>query len=346
MDNATASPFTPRHSMNANIASLTRRLLTFTLAAASLLSTLTTRAAEAKKDDTFLDAKDAGADFQVQGEYAADKLGAQVIALGNGTFRAVFHQGGLPGAGWDGEAKVEIDGKTADGKTTFAAADGKGYSAEITDGTTLTGKTDAGVSFSLKKIVRESPTAGAKPPAGAVILFDGANADAWAGGHTDQRNLLASGSKTKQLFGDFTLHVEFLLPFKPFGRGQGRANSGVYMQDRYEVQVLDSFGLKGLNNECGGIYTKAAPRVNMCFPPLSWQTYDIDFTAARFDDAGKKTKNAIATVKHNGVLIHEQYEIPGPTGGGAPEKPTPGAIQLQGHGNPVFYRNVWIVEKK
>ena len=332
--------------MNASFTQFTRRLLLFTLAVAGLLATLNLRAAEAKKDDTFLDPKDAGADFLVQGEYVGEKLGAQVIALGNGTFRAVFHQGGLPGAGWDGQAKIEVAGKTAEGKTTFATADGKGYAAEITDGTTLVGRTETGAGFNLKKIVRESPTVGAKPPAGAVVLFDGANADAWAGGHTDARNLLASGSKTKQAFGDFSLHVEFLLPFKPFGRGQGRANSGVYMQDRYEVQVLDSFGLKGLNNECGGIYTKAAPRVNMCFPPLSWQTYDIDFTAARFDDAGKKTKNAIATVKHNGVLIHEQYEIPGPTGGGAPEKPTPGPIQLQGHGNPVFYRNVWIVEKK
>ena len=172
------------------------------------------------------------------------------------------------------------------------------------------------------------------------------SASAWNGGHMDERNLLAAGIKSKQSFGDFTLHVEFLLPFKPAARGQGRGNSGVYLQDRYEVQVLDSFGLKGLNNECGGIYTKAAPSVNMCFPPLTWQTYDIDFTAARFDADGKKTKNAIATVKHNGVLIHDQFEITGPTGGGAPEKPTPGPIQLQGHGNPVFYRNIWIVEKK
>ena len=317
-----------------------------TLAIATLLVSLATHAADTKPEGTYLDPKEAGPGYQIQGEYTGHKLGAQVIALGNSTFRTVFHHGGLPGAGWDGKDKVEIEGKTANGKTTFAAPDGKGYSAEITDGTTLTGKTDAGASFTLKKILRESPTLGAKPPAGAIVLFDGSNADAWAGGHTDQRNLLAAGTKTKQTFGDFTLHVEFLLPFKPLGRGQGRGNSGVYMQDRYEVQVLDSFGLKGLNNECGGIYTKAAPKVNMCFPPLTWQTYDIDFTAARFDETGKKTKNAIVTVKHNGIPIHEQFEITGPTGGGAPEKPTPGPIQLQGHGNPVFYRNVWIVEKK
>jgi len=109
--------------------------------------------------------------------------------------------------------------------------------------------------------------------------------------------------------------------------------------------VLDSFGLKGENNECGAIYSQIAPKVNMCFPPLTWQTYDIDFEAAQFGPDGKKSKNAVVTAKQNGVIIHEKQEIKGPTGGGKPENPNGGAIQLQGHGNPVFYRNVWIVPK-
>jgi hypothetical protein len=138
-----------------------------------------------------------------------------------------------------------------------------------------------------------------------------------------------------------------MLPFKPAARGQGRGNSGVYMVDHYEVQVLDSFGLEGKDNECGGIYTQKAPLVNMCLPPLQWQTYDIEFTNAEIDSQGKKVKNARITARHNGTLIHDGVEIARPTGGGdnRPEG-TPGALRLQGHGNPLQYRNIWIVEKK
>jgi hypothetical protein len=162
----------------------------------------------------------------------------------------------------------------------------------------------------------------------------------------DDRKLLAAGCKSKESFSDFTAHLEFLLPFKPLGRGQDRGNSGVYVQDRYEIQVLDSFGLKGENNECGGIYTFAKPAVNICFPPLTWQTYDIDFTTAKYDDSGKKLKNAILTLRHNGVVIHDNLELKGPSpGNGKPEDGTGGPFQLQGHDNPVFYRNIWVVRK-
>jgi hypothetical protein len=147
-------------------------------------------------------------------------------------------------------------------------------------------------------------------------------------------------SKTKH--GNVKLHIEFMLSFMPAGRGQGRSNSGVYLAGRHECQVLDSFGLSGENNECGGIYSIAKPAVNMCFPPLKWQTYDIEYRLATAD------KGATMTVLHNGVKIHDNVEIKKKTTSavdGGPDS-TPGPIHMQDHGNPVLYRNAWVVELK
>ena len=297
---------------------------------------------EKPKPPTFLTVETAGPDYAVQGEYLNDWGGAQVIALGDDNFRLVTYKGGLPGAGWDKETKNEVEGKRVGEKIVFTGKDE--FKAELVGGK-ISITTANGGPYTMAKTSRNSPTLGAKPPKGAVVLFGGGNAGEWRDGHLDDRGLLAAGTTSKRKFQNFSMHAEFLLPFKPLGRGQDRGNSGVYLQDRYEVQVLDSFGLKGEDNECGGIYTKARPAVNMCFPPLVWQTYDIDFEAAKFGADGKKTSNAIATVKHNGVVVHDKFEINGSTGGGQPEGPSPGPIQLQGHGNPVFYRNVWVAEK-
>jgi hypothetical protein len=150
---------------------------------------------------------------------------------------------------------------------------------------------------------------------------------------------------TKRKFEDFELHIEFRTPFMPDARGQGRGNSGVYLQGRYEVQVLDSYGLEGKDNECGGIYKVGAPLVNMCLPPLQWQTYDIMFRAPRFNAGGTKAEDAVITVVHNGVTIHDRRRIPGPTGGALDGKVAePGGIYLQDHGNPAQFRNIWLVE--
>jgi hypothetical protein len=321
--------------------------MTRTLVPALLLATATfstwAYAADANQD-LALEPDKAGPDFALQGEYEAtpaDKLGVQVIALGGGTFRVCVETGGLPGAGWDGMGKSEIEGKADAGKL---AVSGKGWNVTLGDGTVTAVEDTTKRTVTLKHVVRQSPTLGAKPPAGAVVLFDGTNTDAWEGS-MDERKLLKYGATTKQKFTNFTIHLEFRLPFKPYGRGQDRGNSGLYFQQRYECQVLDSFGLKGENNECGGIYTIAKPQVNMCFPPLSWQTYDADFTAATFAD-GKKTANAKLTVRHNGVVIHQDLEIPKNTGGGKDESAEPGGLYLQDHGNPTFYRNIWVLEKK
>ena len=112
------------------------------------------------------------------------------------------------------------------------------------------------------------------------------------------------------------------------------------------MQVLDSFALEGQHNECGGIYSTKAPLVNMCFPPLTWQTYDVDFIAAKFKD-GKKEANATMTVRHNGVLIHDKTVCDhATTASPMREGPQPGPVFFQDHGNPVRYRNIWVVDKK
>ena len=153
------------------------------------------------------------------------------------------------------------------------------------------------------------------------------------------------GIVSKRRFTDHKLHIEFRLPLMADKRGQARANSGVYVQGRYELQILDSYGLEARDNECGGIYKVAQPDVNMCAPPLQWQTYDITFHAPRFDGSGNKTKDAVMTVLHNGVPIHEDLILPAPTPGGVDyDAKKPGGVYLQDHGNPLWFRNIWAVE--
>ena len=296
-----------------------------------------------EKEPTYLDPAKAGRDYEDQGEYKNDWGGAQVIALGHDEFMMVSYKGGLPGAGADKQSRNEVNGKREGDKIVFTGQND--YHAELNN-KSITIKTKDGGPWTMKKVERKSPTLKAKPVKGAIVLFDGKSADQWEGGHMDERHLLAAGCKTKEIFTNFTVHLEFYLPFKPLARGQGRGNSGVYLQGRYEVQVLDSFGLTGEDNECGGIYKVAKPAQNMCFPPLTWQTYDIDFTAAKYDDKGYRVKNAFVTVKHNGVIIHENLELKQHTPGNERDDgPGGGPILLQGHGNPVFYRNIWIVQK-
>lgn len=213
--------------------------------------------------------------------------------------------------------------------------------------------------FRLERARRVSPTMGAKPPEGALVLFDGTNLDAWehvpgAGAARPCRWLLLEGGVmevrdggiiTRKHFTDCKLHVEFRLPFMPGRREQQRANSGVYLQGRYEVQILDTFGMPALINGCGSVYNVAPPRVNMCMAPLEWQTYDITFRAPRFDPDGKMIVAPRLTVVHNGVTIHENQPVPGPTRASLDANVTiPGGLHLQDHGNPVQFRNIWLVE--
>jgi hypothetical protein len=302
----------------------------------------------ADDNPAYTNAKDAGADFAVQGEYlgtAGDHTwGAQVIALGDGKFSLVGFAGGLPGQGWErgGETR-RAEGESKEGIATFK---GDHFTASIKDGAMTVSNLEGEKLGELKKVERKSPTLGAKPPEGAKVLFDGTTADNFENGKLVEENLLgATGCESKLKLGDHTLHIEFRTPFMPKSRGQARGNSGVYIQGRWECQVLDSFGLEGENNECGGIYSISKPAVNMCLPPLAWQTYDMEFKAAKYDAAGKKTENARVTIKHNGVVIHDNLELPKGTPGYKPEGAEKVGLFLQNHGNPVAFRNIWVVEK-
>jgi hypothetical protein len=294
--------------------------------------------------------------FAVQGEYAGTihsgsgpiQYGIQVIALGDGKYRAVVHRNGLPGEASNKEDRLgAADSEILDGVITFKETGGTAVTQWKDRALFLADPARPDYGGTLKKVIRESPTLAAKPPKNAKVLFGGKDRNDFPPEKVTEDGLLMPGVTSGTTFRDCTLHLEFLLPFEPNGRGQGRGNSGAYLQRRYEVQILDSFGLEGGNNEAGGIYEVSDPKVNMCFPPMSWQTYDIEFTAPRFDESGKKTRNARMTVRFNGVLVQEDVEIPGPTRAAiGKESPEPGPLHLQEHGHPVRFRNIWIVEKE
>lgn len=307
-------------------------------------------AAEKSKQPTWTDFQTAAKedpDFLIQGEYFKEGAshGVQVVALGGGKFDAYLLEGGLPGKGWTKERpRIKVSG-ARDGSSVRFQSD-QNHLVTISNNTlSVSGK----FSITLPRIERQSPTLGAKAPKGATVLFDGSSVEGWKNGKMENGLLLSTGTTSKAGFKDYTLHLEFLTPYKPHARGQGRGNSGVYFGGRWETQVLDSFGLDGKMNECGGIYSIAEPKVNMCLPPLTWQTYDVDFTDAKFDAEGRRTSWPRMTVRLNGVVIHEDQELnkdgttAAPGKGALKDEPRP--VFLQNHGNPVFFRNIWVLPK-
>ena len=317
-----------------------------------------------------------------QGSWVSDdgetgSVVAQVIALGNGRYRANL----LPEFDKRYDSVPAVEGQRSGDAVSFKGEMDPinwgeyGYLAleGHIEGETFAGsfKGDTVGTFEMQKVERLSPTLGQEPPEGAVVLFDGTNLDEWVhpvrhegetGGAYQTKpatwKLVAEGAMevvpgtpdivSQQKFTDFELHVEFRTPFLPTVIGADRGNSGVYLQGRYEVQVLDSYGLEGLDYECGGIYEVGAPLVNMCAPPLQWQTYDMTFFAPHFDKEGNKTENARLTVLHNGVKIHDNIEIPELTGSANDriddDISQPGGIVLQEHDSRVQYRNIWVME--
>ncbi len=224
------------------------------------------------------------------------------------------------------------------------------------------------IGFELKKVERLSPTLGRKPPEGAEVLFGPGinNLDDWKHGKGNpatwkvlengvvecftrrQGNKQGGDIETKKVYKDCEIHLEFRLPYEPGNSGQGRANSGLFIQKDYEVQILDSYGLHGDWSECGALYRVSPPKVNMCAPPGQWQTYDIIFKAARYEGA-KVVEYPVITVRHNGKLIHNDYVLEEltqyyETNRKKPPVQEAGPLRLQDHGHPIQFRNFWIKE--
>lgn len=202
------------------------------------------------------------------------------------------------------------------------------------------------------KIIRSGP-----PPSDAIVLFDGKDLAKWesAKGGAAKWSLkngamTVNGTgdiRTKESFGDCQLHVEWSTPTEIQGEGQGRGNSGIFFQNRYEVQVLDSHGNKTYaDGQAAAVYKQHPPLVNVSRPPGEWQTYDIIFRAPKFAADGNVSQPGRITVLHNGVLVQDHVEVLGKTGPvGKPKYEAHGPkdpIKLQDHNNPVSYRNIWI----
>lgn len=336
-----------------------------------IASVLTPTTARTEDIPSFTNPAEAGPDFLVQGEYrgkVGDKIAiaAQVIATGHGTFEGVLYGGGLPGAGWDQTTLFHFEGQR-DGETLpFSGRMGERLSLpnpnftaklekNVLRGTALMFRNLVDdTSFEMQKVYRRSPTEGARPPQGAIPLFAGTDTDEWINGRIVEGDLLDVGTTSRRKFLDLQMHLEFRTPFMPTAKGMQRGNSGVYIKQEWEIQVLDSFGWNSENRKferlsgfgrCGGIHELIKPRVNMCFPPLSWQTYDVEYLAARFDNQGNRIRPALMSVRHNGVLIHNRFVLPPTaTDSGTSKEQQPGPVYLQQHGNPVRYRNIWVVK--
>ncbi len=296
-------------------------------------------------------------------------LVARVIGLGNMTYRIQL----LPE--YDKRAKAYLDLEATDnnGRLEFKTDEWEG--TITTNEFSGIKKESQGIrTYRLKKLERTSPTLGAKPPSEAIVLFDGSDLKEWMhprrpgekvvwkivndamevtpGNERINGKRMKNDLVTKHHFKNVKLHLEFCLPYQPAKRSQGRGNSGVFLQDFYEIQILDSYGTEGLWNDCGALYKLAPPKVNASYPPGTWQTYDVIYYSPVFDERGKCTRNAFITVKHNGVLIHNNVELTHPTAhsmsarnsGKIPGSSAP--IKLQDHGNPVKFRNIWVMELK
>ncbi len=189
-----------------------------------------------------------------------------------------------------------------------------------------------------------------------IVLFDGTSTDAWVDRNgnkitweIDKEGFLTVVSGdiiSKETYGDAMIHVEFRCPYMPGETGQGRGNSGVYVHGCYEIQVLDSYGIENPSlGDCGAVYNLIKPNMNASAPAGEWQTYDILIRAPKYDDNGIITEKAILSIIHNGLPIHNSAKLENNTPGGVYNSIVAnGPLLLQDHGNPVSYRNIWLIK--
>jgi hypothetical protein len=286
---------------------------------------------------------------EVQGLYEGSlkdvKFEARVVAMGKDSYKIYLRQD--QGGGKVG--KVELDGKVDGDAVTFKNKGGDvEWSASYAGSGTLKG-TAGGVAFEARRVQRKSPTLGKQPPAGAIVLLDGKNFDQLTRGKSEEDwkpaddgsiQVPKGGMNSKQQFDcSYDVHVEFLCPLQPGARGQGRGNSGCYQANGDEVQVLDSFGMDTYKGGgCGGLYNYKDPDAFDVFslaslPPLEWQTYDIEYRVEKVD--GKLAGKPRITVYHNGIKIHDNAVMKFDA--------KKGSLHFQDHGNPVRFRNIWLV---
>jgi len=282
---------------------------------------------------------------EVQGLYEGARLEIRVVAQGKDAFKVYVRQ--TPA---DGKlVKAELEGKLEANAVAFKSKDGE-WTAAYGPGA-LKGMGPGGAAFEAKRVQRKPPTLGKAPPAGAIVFLDGKDysqltkakdSEDWKAAEDGSIQVPKGGMNSKNaLEGSFDYHVEFLCPLMPAARSQGRGNSGCYLPNGDEVQVLDSFGMDTYKGGgCGGLYNYKDPDVFdvwslASLPPLEWQTYDIEYRVEKVD--GKPAGKPKITVLHNGIKIHDQAVLKNDA--------KKGGLHWQDHGNPVRYRNIWVVEK-
>ena len=292
--------------------------------------------------------------FYPMGDHRSEARG-MVIAEGEGRYRVVLRARSGPGDR-DWPFQLELAGRLEGERLQIAGNSmGLDWAGGLEGGKLTVEKDYYGGRFELLKAETTSSTAGQAPPPGAVVLLPYAeNTPPDLGAWSNQSwRANADGSMQKGKgdnatrrddFRDIRLHLEFRVPYEPTLRGQHRGNSGVFVCKEYEVQILDSFGLVPGLGDCGAIYNVAPPTVNASFPPMQWQTFDIEFRAPRLDEDGELRQPARITVRHNGIPVHDDQVIAHPTAN--PKKPNvaQGHIRVQDHRNLLRFRNIWVVE--